>query len=839
MKNKNLWLSLVIFVVAFSLWSLYPPTDRNLIEVFRDRAAVTDTNFTAIVEEATTLQKQYPDRAFDNLLTAISKREKELGTNGIARYFPAFEIPVGKDPTRTVLYRLQQEAAGKIKLGLDLQGGMSFTVQLDTNKLANVQDKQRVVQQAVEVYRKRVDQFGVAEPLIQPAGENRIIIQLPGLSESRKESARTTIQKAAFLEFRMVHPDNFELLKEETIPPGYELLKMKHKDENGRETLIPNLVNKKPERGLTGKHVTAARVVSNPMTGQPEIDFELDKEGAEKFAQITKEFSPSGNRTYQLAIVLDGELYSAPVIHGEIPGGRAQITGNFDIKEAFELANVLQNPLEVPGQIITEQSVDPSLGKDSIRSGITAAIVGTLAVAVFMLIYYMLAGLIANIALLLNTVILLGIMCYIETTLTLPGIAGIVLTAGMAVDANVLIYERIREELKAGKSMRGAIAAGYSKAFGTIFDSHVTTLISSIILIFMGTGPIKGFGVTLTIGVAASLFTALVVTRLIFEFLLAKNWLKSLPMLHLIRDTKIDFMRFAKPLFTLTWLMIVIGIGWGVHRGNKMMGVEFAGGEELTLRFDPSQKVKDIDRIRKAIEAGVGETVLQYQASGAGETLRITAPFGSGAKIEETLKKEFPAAKFQVAGKETIGATVGKEIQKTAVMASLFSLFGILVYVAFRYEVSFGVGAVVAVMHDVLMTIGCYCLSGRQFNATMVAAVLTIIGFSINDTIVIFDRIREDLKLGIRGSFKDIINKALNQTLSRTLITSGTVFLATLSLYLFGGGVINDFAFTFLVGIITGTYSSIYIASALVLWWHKGERPVGSQVVLQSAELVK
>jgi len=269
------------------------------------------------------------------------------------------------------------------------------------------------------------------------------------------------------------------------------------------------------------------------------------------------------------------------------------------------------------------------------------------------------------------------------------------------------------------------------------------------------------------------------------------------------------------------------------------MGVEFAGGEELTLRFDPSQKVKDIDKIRKVIEPGVGETVLQYQASGAGETLRITAPFGTGTKIQETLKKEFPAAKFQVAGKETIGATVGKEIQKTAVMASLFSLFGILVYVAFRYEVSFGVGAVVAVMHDVLMTIGCYCLSGRQFNATMVAAVLTIIGFSINDTIVIFDRIREDLKLGIRGSFKDIINKALNQTLSRTLITSGTVFLATLSLYLFGGGVINDFAFTFLVGIITGTYSSIYIASALVLWWHKGERPVGSQVVLQSAELVK
>jgi SecD/SecF fusion protein len=352
----------------------------------------------------------------------------------------------------------------------------------------------------------------------------------------------------------------------------------------------------------------------------------------------------------------------------------------------------------------------------------------------------------------------------------------------------------------------------------------------------MGTGSVKGFGVTLTIGVLASLFTALVVTRLIFDFLLARNWLKSLPMFHLIRATKLDFMRLAKPAFTISWLLIVIGVGYGFYRGKGMFGVDFAGGDTTTLSFE--QKV-DVDKLRVAIGKAVpGDSLIQYQKELAGgkETLRITTAINTSDQVKDALEREFPAAKIKRIGTDQVGATVGKEIQKSAIVASLLSLFGILVYVAFRYEFSFAVGAVVAVIHDVLMTIGCYCLSGREFNATMVAAVLTIIGFSINDTIVIFDRIREDLKLGVRGSFKEVMNQALNQTLSRTLITSGTVFLATLSLFVFGGGVINDFAFTFLVGIITGTYSSIYIASTLVLWWHKGERPQSaSQVLMETS----
>ena len=490
-----------------------------------------------------------------------------------------------------------------------------------------------------------------------------------------------------------------------------------------------------------------------------------------------------------------------------------------------------------------ENSVDPTLGKDTVASGVRSAIIGTVLVAGFMAVYYMLAGVVADLALITNIVILLGVMCSIGTTLTLPGIAGVVLTIGMAVDANVLIFERIREESAKGKSLRGALSAGYDRAFGTIFDSHVTTLISSVILIFMGTGPIKGFGVTLTIGVAASLFTALVVTRLVFDFMINQGWVKSLKMFHFFGVTKIDFMKVGTPAFITTCTLIVIGLGYGAFvRGHNMMGIDFAGGDSKTFAFSQKVDPKEIGSALAKIPE-VKDPVIQYQrdVGGGAELLRITSPIGTGDKVAAAITNGFAAQKYSVNGTEQVGATIGSEIRLVAISASALSLLGILFYVAVRYEFIFAVGAVVAVLHDVLMTIGCYCLTGmfgegRQFNATMVAAVLTIIGFSINDTIVIFDRIREDLKLGVRGSFKDIINQALNQTLSRTIITSGTVFLATVSLYVFGGGAINDFAFTFLVGIITGTYSSIYVASYLVLKMHHGQRPkMGSQVAMTSS----
>ena len=818
MSRNNIWrFVIIVLVLIWSLYELYPPKGKDLVQVFRSRAVNRDATFSGIVSNALALQRAMPEKPYEDLRQAI-------GTNSIVQYFPFYGATNELSPTTFILNKLQREAAGRIHLGLDLQGGTSFLVKMDTNAVSS--DVSGALSQAVEVLRKRVDRLGVAEPLIVPQGADEILVQLPGLSAAEQESAKKLIKQAAYLEFKLVSPTSDDDIKQGIIRPNYEVLKRKQRTKDGREETEAVEVKKKAE--MSGGIKSASVVRGN--LGEPEIHFLLDAEGAEKFGNITREHV--GDR---LAIILDGVLYSSPRINEPILTGSGQITGNFDQREAFELQNVLENPLRAPLTIESSQQVDPTLGIDSIRSGIKAAVYGTIAVSAFMLVYYMIAGMVANVALIANIIILLGVMCSVGTTLTLPGIAGIVLTVGMAVDANVLIYERIREETAKGKSLRGAISAGYARAFGTIFDSHVTTLIASIILIFMGTGSIKGFGVALTIGVAASLFTALVVTRAIFDWLLDRGWLKSVPMLHFIRATKLDFMKLALPAFITSWLIIVIGIIGGFHRGQSVFGRDFLGGDSASFSF--SQKIPD-ETVRAALTAaGVKDPLIQYQKdlSSGRELLRVDTLHMTNDVVKQTVEK-VPGGNFEMKKQETVGATVGKDIQRSAIIASLLSLFGILVYVAFRYEFSFAVGAVLAVIHDVLMTIGIYCLSGRQFNATTVAAILTIIGFSTNDTIVIFDRIREDLKLGLRGTFKEVMNQALNQTLSRTIITSGTVFLATLSLFIFGGGEINDFAFTFLVGIITGTYSSIYIASALVLWWHKGQRPAigGGPIVAES-----
>ncbi|MEY4386274.1 MAG: hypothetical protein RLY20_1557 [Verrucomicrobiota bacterium] len=844
MKRNNTWrLAIVLFAVVLSLLEIYPWWNRDLIEEFQSRAYKPDATFSNIVATAKAMQVTNSVNPYGTLRTAI-------GTNDITGYFPMISVTNEVNQTTAILNRLQRDTRGSIHLGLDLQGGTSFLVEMDTNKLVSAesstngpvpaQSLDNVLSQAVEVLRKRVDRFGVAEPIIQPAGDNRILVQLPGLSEVDKDSAKAQIQRAAFLEFRMVHPQSAELISRNESAPGYEIMRLKEKDKQGVESTETLLVKRRAERGLNGSFVTRAFVSRNNL-GEPEIDFELNSEGAGIFAGVTRE-----NVGHRLAIVLDGELYSAPRINGEIPGGRGQITGSFSREKAIELANVLENPLKAPLKIVESREVDPSLGADAIKSGLNAAKYGILAVAAFMLVYYMLAGMVANVALITNVIILLGLMCGhlvpgAPFTFTLPGIAGIVLTVGMAVDANVLIYERIREELAKGKSIRGAIDAGYDRAFSTILDSHVTTLISSVILIILGTGSVKGFGISLTIGVAASLFTALVVTRLIFDFMVDRNLIKSLKMMHLVPNhLKLDFMKIAVPAFILSWTLIIIGNGYGIFgRGKDVFGVEFVGGYSISLGFDQKAKESKVittENVRGVVDGlrkGASQVSFQRDPASGRESLNVNiravgeekAGEDHGKAVVEALKTSFPAASFTQLNVDKIGPTVGAEIQKVAILASIIAMFGILVYVAFRYEFTFAVGAVVAIIHDVLMTLGCYFIAGRELNATTVAALLTIIGFSINDTVVIFDRIREDLKMGVRGSFRDIINAALNQTLSRTIITSGTVFLATMMLYIFGGGPINDFAFCFLVGIITGTYSSIYIASFWVLWRSKGERP--------------
>jgi len=472
-KNNNLGrFIIVIAIIAWALMETYPPTSRDLVQEFGNRALSRDAAFTNILSQAAAMQKLGTNEFMALKLAA--------GTNDLKKYFPFFANAANQIyPNVYVLNHLQRDAAGKIKLGIDLQGGTSFLVEMDTNTLAantNAQQSQSeaasaALSQAIEVLRKRIDRFGVAEPIIQSAGGNRILVQLPGLSESDRQSAVESIKQKAYLEFRMVAENSSEIVNPRTgeilepVPPGYEVLKHVDKDRTGQSTLEAYVVKKKPENGLAGDIIKNASVGRDAL-GNPDIDFELTADGAKRFGETTSE-----NVGHKLAIVLDGDLYSAPNIQSPIESGNGQITGSYTYAAASELANVLQNPLRAPLHVVSTSDVSATLGQDAIKSGINASIYGVVFVSVFMLGYYLLAGLAANIALITNVIILLGVMCSIGTTFTLPGIAGGVLTVGMAVDANVLIYERIREELNKGKSLRGAIEAGYARAFGTIFDS--------------------------------------------------------------------------------------------------------------------------------------------------------------------------------------------------------------------------------------------------------------------------------------------------------------------------------------------------------------------------------
>lgn len=824
MKRNNTGRTiLVILLIAWAVTEMLPPFGRSIVDVFLAEATKVDDSLKNAAEEARKLtaeDENEPPREFRHLQSTVSQLV-------LTNHFN-YSVKGERDPNAAILKRVQNQAAGKIRFGLDLQGGSSFIVGLDSNKVAEASDPASLQNQAIEVLRARVDKYGVAEPIIRAEGNDRIIIQMPGLTESERGEVITNLTKPAVLHFRMVHPDSDRLTAAGLMAPGYKVLPLRQKTSDGGYYSTNLLVRAKPEQGLTGKFISSAYVDRDPFTLQPSIAFSFNNEGALIFAEVTRE--NIGNR---LAIVLDGELKSAPRINSEIQGNGV-IEGDFTYKEAAEVAQVLENPLETPVKLLDVEEVDPSLGRDSVASGSNAAIIGIVAVAIFMLCYYMVSGVIANVALILNMILLLGTMCAMDATFTLPGIAGIVLTIGMAVDANVLIYERIREELAAGKSMRGSLNAGYEKAWGTIFDSNVTTLIASTILIYMGTGPVKGFGVTLTIGICASMFTALVVTRLLYDFLLDRNLISELKMLSVINaNSKIDFLSISKPAAMASVVILLIGVVFGIGvKGKSALGVDFIGGDAITYSVAKKVEQTKIRALLDKTEYAEGKTVggdatIQYQKNygDATERLRITSPAGSGEAVTTALKAEFGDAGIKELSTRRVGAVIGGEILKTAFGAVILSLFGILFYVGVRFEFSFSVAAVIAVIHDFIVTLGLFVLLGGQLSAPIVAALLTVIGFSINDTIVIFDRIREDLKLGIRGTFQEVINKALNQTLSRTIITSGTTLIAVLSLVVFGGGVINDFALTLLIGVVVGTYSSIYVASATVLWWHKGERP--------------
>ena len=443
---------------------------------------------------------------------------------------------------------------------------------------------------------------------------------------------------------------------------------------------------------------------------------------------------------------------------------------------------------------------------------------------VFVAIYYRFAGLVAIVGLLVNIILLFGAMSMFNFVLTLPGIAGIILTIGLAVDANVLIYERLREELASGKSLGAAVDAAYDKAFSVIFDANATTLITAAILFWKASGPVKGFAVTLVVGIIASVFSAMIVTRTVFSWALSAGMVKKVTMLHLISGKNFDFLgkRFLWIGISLT--VIAISIAGFVLRGERNFGIDFKGGDLLMLAA--KQSVNETEVRTKIDELKLGEepTVQKLRAVDK-EFISIRSASGTSEQIVEQLQHTMPEAGFTVEQRDHVGSLVGGEMARTSIWALALGVIGILFYVTLRFEFSFALGAIVALLHDVIITVGLFAIFGRELSLIMVGAILTIAGYSINDTIVVYDRIREGLRSGRKGTIQQIMNASINETLSRTLLTSGCTLLSVAALFFFGGPVLHDFAFAILIGIVVGTYSSIFIAAPIVLWWsgHKGE----------------
>ncbi|MDI1318679.1 MAG: protein translocase subunit SecD [bacterium] len=553
--------------------------------------------------------------------------------------------------------------------------------------------------------------------------------------------------------------------------------------------------------------------------GAYQVHLNFNPDGAKKFGEVT---TASVGRL--LGIVLDGKLYSAPRLNEPIMGGSAQITGHFSAREAEQLANVLNNPLDLELQVKEQYQVGPSLAQDAIDSGVRSAVIGTAAVCAFMITFYATGGLVAVIALAVNIVIILGIMANIGATMTLPGLAGIVLTIGMAVDANILIFERMREELALGKTLSSANQGGFAKALTTILDAHLVQLIICGIMIWLGTGPIKGFGFTLLIGVLSTLFTVLITGHMIMELLIDSNFLKKITMRRMLKDLSVDFVKYGKPAAIGSVALVVISIAYVVYQGDRIYGIDFAGGDQVTANFTTKIDASAIREVAKA--NGIGEVSPTYvnDLGGGREQLKLETAYGKSDALFAALQKAYPKAGLEKGGTAQIGATIGKEIKWNAILAVGVSMAVILVYIAFRFEFGFGIGAMASTLHDILMNIGIFVLFGHQFSAPMVAAILCVAGYSINETVVVFDRIREELKLNPTGSLRDIINNAIRKVFARTIMTATTTFLAALSLFLFGGGQLHDIAFTFLVGIVTSTFSAIFIAAQVFYWWHKGDR---------------
>ncbi len=780
-----------------------------------------------------------------------------------------------------------------INLGLDLQGGIQMVLSFDYKELSEEKlaalradlgtssdDEIETMAQEV-VYQQlvnRIEKFEAKEPIIQKMGTNQIQVQLPG--EKDTDRAIKLMTQAAVLNFHIVagqdesvqaftkikqqFPDEFASFFQRPAPgepiwvkpENLESVKVWVEKLNANAAVIPEdkmlafgrtpkigdpqrvdlyLLDKKPI--ATGDGLKSATSMPDPQNpSQWAISFSFDNAGAAIFGKATEE-----NIGRPMAIVLDDLVVSAPTINGRIDFS-GQITGRFDADEARDLAIALNSgSMVVKVRVDSTDVVTASLGSDSVKMGVTSALWGLLMTAVAVVAYYLFPGVIALVALILNGLFILAAMAYFGMTLTLPGIAGLILSIGMAVDSNVLVFERIREELRLGHSVLSAIDTGFKKAAVAILDSNLTTFIAAIVLFQFGTGPIEGFAITLSVGVIGTLLTGLIVGRALFDFFYERRIVTSARMLNAIPpDTRIPFMKFRNACVIVSALLVATSLGLFGLKLNQgtMLGVDFMQGTNLRVNMHEGTAV-DVAKVREALGAGGfnGPNVQQIMEDGqlvnkfqirVGNIDPKDIPEGTLTVAQQLRTALDPLvggddSKIEFESVKTVGPAVGAQLRSDAVWAIIWSLVFISIYIGYRFQLKYAMGAFVALVHDVAITLGLFALLDFQISLAVVAAILTVIGYSLNDTIVVFDRIREDVdKYKGRGmKLPDIIDLAINVTLSRTLLTSVTTLFVVIMLFVFGGDDIKDFALAMLIGIVVGTYSSIFIASPVVIYWEQ------------------
>ena len=673
------------------------------------------------------------------------------------------------------------------------------------------------VNQSIEIVRRRVDEFGTAEASIQRQGQDRIIIELPGIDDP--ERVKDIIGRTAKLNFHLLAPGFSNAVNSVSqVPPGAIVL---------------------PAANSVGNFIVQRRVSvagellvdSQPgfQDGMPIVQFRFNTQGGRRFAAVT-----SKSVGQSLAIVLDNEVISAPRIRSAISGGSGIIEGGFTVQSAQDLSLLLRaGALPAPLTILEERSVGPGLGADSIKAGEFASVLGLILVAVFMISVYGLFGIFSVLALSINLTLVLGALSGIGATLTLPGIAGIVLTVGMAVDANVLIFERMREEVKTGRTLFNALDSGFKQAFKTILDSNLTTLIAALLLFWFGSGPVKGFAVTLGLGIISTLFTATMVSRLIIVFWVKRKNPSTLPIVRVKTDSIIkplislmpqdfnfDFISKRRIAAIMSAFVLVISIS-SLTIQKLNFGIDFSGGILIEAR---SPNPIDVGSIRNVIgDLGLGDiSITTFGSTERDFLIRIQKQEGGEKEQVAALNlvKESLGPSYDYRRTELVGPKVGQELFIDGALAVFLALLAISIYIWLRFEWQFALGASLALAHDVIATLGLFSFFALDFNLTTVAAILTIAGYSINDTVVAYDRVRESLRKYKKLPLPQVVNMSLNKVLSRTLLTSFTTLLAVMALFFFGGEVLKGFSIALLWGVVIGTYSSIYVAMPILIYFN-------------------